>query len=69
MIVVEVRENVKNGLMKQILNADDLILMDDRYAIKELRETTRQMKKALGSTGIGLIIFRAEIVLYFWVWP
>ena len=69
MMVVEVRENVKNGLMKLILNADDLILMDDRYATKELRETTRQMKKALGSTEIGLIIFRAGILLYFWFRP
>ena len=50
MVIDEAKENARKGCMKQILYADDLILMGE--TMEELRENFDEWRKAFESKGM-----------------
>ena len=60
MVVDEVTKNARKGWMKQILYADDLVLM--RETMEELRENFDESKEAFKSKGMRVNLGKTKLM-------
>ena len=61
MVIDEVTENAKKGWIKQILYADDLVLM--RETMEELRENFDEWREAFESKGMRVNLGKAKLMV------
>ena len=61
MVIDEVRENARKGWMKQILYADDLVLMGE--SMKELRESFDEWREAFESKGMRVNLGKTKLLV------
>ena len=60
-IIYEVTENAKKGWMKQILYADDLVLMGK--TVEELRENFDEWKEAFENKGMRVCLGKTKLMV------
>ena len=61
MVVEEVTENARKGWMKQILEADDLILTEE--TMEELKENFEKWREAFVSTGMRVNLEKTKLMV------
>ena len=61
MVIDEVTENVRKGLMKQVLYADDLVLMGE--TMEELRGNFYEWREAFESKGMIVYLIKTKLMV------